>query len=100
MEYSHSSDEARDAAAMMRKKRSKKKRFSDKQIQSMESMFETESWLQPLKKLQLATEQLGCYIYGFRTKELDGSQSSLRETTTRFDALILKKEHQALLIQA
>ncbi|KAI3982456.1 hypothetical protein MKX01_026015 [Papaver californicum] len=52
-----SSNDSMMISSMMRKKNNnKKKRFSDEQIKSLESMFETETKLEPKMKLLLAKE--------------------------------------------
>ena len=117
MEYSHSAAAAEtcsgtDSASVMRKKKSKnKRRFSDEQIKSLETMFETETRLEPRKKLQLARElglqprQVAIWFQNkrarWKSKQLERDYSILRANynnlASRFDAL--KKEKQALLVQ-
>ena len=118
VEYSHSSEaetlsSTTTPPAAMRKKRStkNKRRFSDEQIKSLESMFQTESRLEPIKKLQLARElglqprQVAIWFQNkrarWKSKQLERDYSILRANynclASRFDAL--KKEKQALLLQ-
>ncbi|KAI4355286.1 hypothetical protein L6164_004075 [Bauhinia variegata] len=119
MEYSHSAAAA-DAetysrtcspADMRKKKCNNQRRFSDEQIKSLESMFETETRLEPRKKLQLAKElglqprQVAIWFQNkrarWKSKQLEQDYSILRANynslLSRFDAV--KKEKQALLIQ-
>lgn len=95
-----------------RKKRNKnKRRFSDEQIRSLESMFESETRLEPRKKLQLAKElglqprQVAIWFQNkrarWKSKQLERDYSILRANynslASRFETL--KKEKQALAIQ-
>ena len=98
--------------------RSKKKannnntrRFSDDQIKSLETMFESESRLEPRKKLQLARDlglqprQVAIWFQNkrarWKSKQLERDygilQSNYNSLASRFEAL--KKEKQTLLIQ-
>lgn len=103
---------AASSSAMIRKKKNRNtRRFSDEQIKSLESMFETESRLEPRKKLQLARElglqprQVAIWFQNkrarWKSKQLERDYSILRNNynnlASRFEAL--KKEKQALLIQ-
>ncbi|CAL0315413.1 unnamed protein product [Lupinus luteus] len=121
MEYTYSAEAAAEAetyssttpqASAMRKKKSKNtKRFSDEQIKSLESMFETESRLEPRKKLQLARElglqprQIAIWFQNkrarWKSKQLERDYNILRSNynnlASKFEAL--KKEKQALLSQ-
>ncbi|XP_061372872.1 homeobox-leucine zipper protein ATHB-12-like [Gastrolobium bilobum] len=113
MEYSLSSEtySSTTQPAATKKKGSKNKRFSDKQIKSLESMFETEPSLEPIKKLQLARElglqprQVAIWFQNkrarWKSKQLEQDYIILRANynnlASQFDAL--KKEHQALLTQ-
>lgn len=99
------------AAAMRRKKNKNTRRFSDEQIKSLESMFETETRLEPRKKLQLARElglqprQVAIWFQNKRARwkskqlerEFSKLQSSYNNLASRYEAL--KKEKQTLLIQ-
>ncbi|KAF4384501.1 hypothetical protein F8388_003808 [Cannabis sativa] len=96
-----------------RKKKSKnnKRRFSDDQIKSLESMFENETRLEPKKKLQLASElglqprQVAIWFQNkrarWKSKQLERDYSILlanyKNLASRFDAL--KKEKQGLALQ-
>lgn len=100
------------SAVLARKKKSKnKRRFSDDQIKSLESMFESETRLEPRKKLQLATElglqprQVAIWFQNkrarWKSKQLERDYSILlsnyNSLASRFEAL--KKENQALVLQ-
>ncbi|GAV72153.1 Homeobox domain-containing protein/HALZ domain-containing protein [Cephalotus follicularis] len=97
-----------------RKKKKKNKnirRFSDEQIRSLELMFESESRLEPRKKLQLARDlglqprQVAIWFQNkrarWKSKKLERDYSVLRANfnslASRFDAL--RKEKQALVVQ-
>ncbi|KAE9615348.1 hypothetical protein Lal_00048083 [Lupinus albus] len=120
MEYTYTAEATAEAetysstnpsSSAMTKKKNKKKRFSDEQIKSLESMFETESRLEPRKKLQLATElglqpkQVAIWFQNrrarWKSKQLDRDYNILRSNydnlASNFEAL--KKEKQALLVQ-
>ncbi|XP_062194720.1 homeobox-leucine zipper protein HOX6-like [Phragmites australis] len=85
-----------------------KKRFSEEQITSLESMFATQTKLEPRQKLQLARElglqprQVAIWFQNkrarWKSKQLEREYSALRED---YDALLcsyesLKKEKHAL----
>lgn len=87
------------------------RRFSDEQIKSLETMFETETKLEPRKKLQLARElglqprQVAIWFQNkrarWKSKQLERDYSILK---SNYDNLAsqyesLKKEKQSLLIQ-
>ncbi|XP_028752290.1 homeobox-leucine zipper protein ATHB-7 [Neltuma alba] len=122
MEYSHFpevaeaeaySSTAPSGGGVTRKRKGNKiqRRFSDDQIRSLESMFETESRLEPRKKVQLARElglqprQVAIWFQNkrarWKSKQIERDYSILRANYTslasRFEAL--KKEKEALLIQ-
>jgi homeobox-leucine zipper protein len=95
-----------------RKKKNKiKRRFSDEQIKSLETMFESETRLEPRKKMQLARElglqprQVAIWFQNkrarWKSKQLERDYSMLRANynslASRFETL--KKEKQALAIQ-
>ncbi|KAL5572177.1 hypothetical protein UlMin_021774 [Ulmus minor] len=95
-----------------RKKKSKnKRRFSDEQIKSLESMFENETRLEPRKKLQLASElglqprQVAIWFQNkrarWKSKQLEREYSILlanyNNLAFKFEAL--KKEKQGLVVQ-
>jgi homeobox-leucine zipper protein len=98
---------------LTRKKRSKnnKRRFSDDQIRSLETMFESETRLEPRKKLQVARDlglqprQVAIWFQNkrarWKSKQLEQDynvlQSNYDNLASRFESL--KKEKQALLIQ-
>ncbi|KAL6846722.1 hypothetical protein ACP4OV_024170 [Aristida adscensionis] len=88
-----------------------KKRFSEEQIKSLESMFATQTKLEPRQKLQLARElglqprQVAIWFQNkrarWKSKQLEREYSALRDD---YDALLssydsLKKEKLALLKQ-
>ncbi|KAM7472334.1 hypothetical protein LguiA_010517 [Lonicera macranthoides] len=97
---------------LKKKKRSKeKKRFSDNQIRSMESIFVSESKLEPRKKLQLAEEigleprQVAIWFQNkrarWKSKQLEREYNILR---ANYNALasqfeVLNKEKQSLAAQ-
>ncbi|XP_072971871.1 homeobox-leucine zipper protein HOX6 [Typha angustifolia] len=89
----------------------KKRRFSEEQIKSLESMFETRAKLDPRQKLQLASElglqprQVAIWFQNkrarWKSKQLEREYGTLR---TEYDALrssfeSLKKEKQVLVKQ-
>ncbi|XVF80289.1 hypothetical protein PTKIN_Ptkin15bG0058800 [Pterospermum kingtungense] len=95
-----------------KKKRNKnKRRFSDEQIKSLELMFESESRLEPRKKLQVARElglqsrQVAIWFQNkrarWKSKQLERDYSILQadynNLASKFESL--KKEKQALVIQ-
>ncbi|KAJ9188196.1 hypothetical protein P3X46_003581 [Hevea brasiliensis] len=101
-----------DALAATRKKKNKnKRRFSDEQVKSLESMFESESRLEARKKLELAKElglqpkQVAIWFQNkrarWKSKQLERDYGILRANynslASRFETL--KKEKQALAIQ-
>ncbi|KAF2315181.1 hypothetical protein GH714_038352 [Hevea brasiliensis] len=114
-EYSPSTEEpysSMDTLATTRKKKNKnKRRFSDEQIKSLESMFENESRLEPRKKLQLAKElglqprQVAIWFQNkrarWKSKQLERDYRILlanyNSLASRFETL--KNEKQALAIQ-
>uniref|UniRef100_A0A0E0M3Q2 Homeobox-leucine zipper protein n=1 Tax=Oryza punctata TaxID=4537 RepID=A0A0E0M3Q2_ORYPU len=90
----------------------RKKRFSEEQIKSLESMFATQTKLEPRQKLQLARElglqprQVAIWFQNkrarWKSKQLEREYSALRDD---YDALLcsyesLKKEKLALIKQA
>ncbi|XP_042479470.1 homeobox-leucine zipper protein ATHB-12-like [Macadamia integrifolia] len=94
-----------------KKKDKNKRRFSDEQIKSLETIFESESKLEPMKKLQLARElglhprQIAIWFQNrrarWKSKQLERDYSLLRDN---YDALAskfesLKKEKQSLVVQ-
>ncbi|KAF8033562.1 hypothetical protein BT93_D2224 [Corymbia citriodora subsp. variegata] len=103
-----------DSLPSPRKKKNKlvnKRRFSDDQIRSLESIFESESRLEPRKKLQLARElglqprQVAIWFQNkrarWKTKQLERDFAILRANYntvySRFESL--KKEKQSLITQ-
>ncbi|KAK9280490.1 hypothetical protein L1049_014182 [Liquidambar formosana] len=94
-----------------KKKNKNKRRFSDEQIRSLESIFESESKLEPRKKLKVARDlglqprQVAIWFQNkrarWKSKQLEQDYSILQadynSLATRFEAL--KKEKQALSIQ-
>ncbi|XWS32000.1 hypothetical protein CRYUN_Cryun23aG0123100 [Craigia yunnanensis] len=94
-----------------KKKNKNKRRFSDEQIKSLELMFESESRLEPRKKLQVARElglqprQVAIWFQNKRARwkskqfERDYSilQANYNNLASKFESL--KKEKQALVIQ-
>lgn len=88
-----------------------KKRFSEEQIKSLESMFSTQAKLEPRQKLQLARElglqprQVAIWFQNkrarWKSKQLERQYAALRDD---YDALLLsyeslKKDKLALLDQ-
>jgi homeobox-leucine zipper protein len=114
-EYSPSATEpfsCMNGVTTSRKKKNKnKRRFSDEQIKSLESMFVSETRLEPRKKIQLAKElglqprQVAIWFQNkrarWKSKQLERDFSILRANynslASRFETL--KKEKQALVIQ-
>lgn len=89
----------------------RKKRFSEEQIKSLESMFATQTKLEPRQKLQLARElglqprQVAIWFQNkrarWRSKQLEHDYAALR---SKYDALhsrveSLKQEKLALTVQ-
>ncbi|CAA0813059.1 Homeobox-leucine zipper protein ATHB-7 [Striga hermonthica] len=87
------------------------RRFSDEQIQSLESIFKIESKLEPKKKLQLATDlglqprQVAIWFQNkrarWKSKQIEQEYKDLR---ANYDSLYvkfddLKREKQSLLMQ-
>ncbi|XP_040991701.1 homeobox-leucine zipper protein ATHB-12 [Juglans microcarpa x Juglans regia] len=96
----------------MRKRNSKnKRRFSDEQIRSLETLFESESRLEPRKKMQLATElglqprQVAIWFQNkrarWKSKQLEREYNILRANYNNLVSMfeVLKKEKQALVVQ-
>lgn len=93
------------------KKNENKRRFSDEQIKSLESMFESETRLEPRKKIQLASElglqprQVAIWFQNkrarWKSKQLERDYSILlgnfNNLASRYEAL--KKEKQNLVLQ-
>ncbi|KAF8413387.1 hypothetical protein HHK36_001368 [Tetracentron sinense] len=100
-----------DSLQVMATRKKDRKRFSDDQIRSLESMFESESKLDPRQKLQLATElglhprQVAIWFQNrrarWKSKKLERDYSKLRANydtiASQFESL--KKENQSLLKQ-
>ncbi|XP_057488988.1 homeobox-leucine zipper protein ATHB-12-like [Actinidia eriantha] len=94
-----------------KKKNKNRKRFSAEQIRSLESMFETETKLEPRKKVQLARElglqprQVAIWFQNRRARwKSKKIEQSYRVLKANYDNLhsqfeSLKKEKQSLLIQ-
>ena len=94
-----------------KKKNKKERRFSDEQIKSLELMFESESRLEPRKKLQVARElglqprQVAIWFQNkrarWKSKQLEQDYSILQANynnlASKFESL--KKDKQALVIQ-
>ncbi|KAK9743209.1 hypothetical protein RND81_03G224500 [Saponaria officinalis] len=88
-----------------------KKRFSDEQVRSLESIFENETKLEPKKKVQLAKDlglqprQIAIWFQNkrarYKSKQLERDYNILRANynalASKFDNL--KKEKQSLLVQ-
>ncbi|GAB4861551.1 hypothetical protein Ancab_036743 [Ancistrocladus abbreviatus] len=94
-----------------KRKMKNKKRFSDEQIRSLESIFQNESKLEPRKKVQLAKElglqprQVAIWFQNkrarWKSKQIERDYGILR---ANYNALAsryenLKKEKQSLVIQ-
>ncbi|GLU12077.1 hypothetical protein SLE2022_287850 [Rubroshorea leprosula] len=97
-----------------RKKKNKvrnKRRFSDEQIRSLESIFESETRLEPRKKLQVAVElglqprQVAIWFQNKRARwKSKQIEQEYRILKANYDSLAsqfesLKKEKQSLLVQ-
>lgn len=109
--YTSSSTTPTTAMRSKKKNNNNTRRFSDEQIKSLETMFESESRLEPRKKLQLARElglqprQVAIWFQNkrarWKSKQLERDygilQSNYNTLSSRFEAL--KKEKQTLLIQ-
>ncbi|KAI3891897.1 hypothetical protein MKX03_026305 [Papaver bracteatum] len=109
---SSSNDTAMMMGSMMRKKNNKKKkRFSDEQIKSLESMFETETKLEPKMKLLLAKElglqprQVAIWFQNrrarWKSKQLERDYNILKASYDDLAAKFenLESEKQALIKQ-
>ncbi|KAE8699627.1 Homeobox-leucine zipper protein HOX6 [Hibiscus syriacus] len=93
------------------KMKKNKRRFSDEQIKSLESMFESETRLEPRMKLQVAKElglqprQVAIWFQNkrarWKSKQLERDYSILQANHDNLAAKYesLKKEKQALVIQ-
>ncbi|KAF7154652.1 hypothetical protein RHSIM_Rhsim01G0177300 [Rhododendron simsii] len=110
-DYSQPAAMAAEYSARKRKKSKNKRRFSDEQIRSLEIMFDSETKLEPRKKLQVARElglqprQVAIWFQNkrarWKSKQLESDygvlQANYNTLSSNFEAL--KKEKQALLIQ-
>jgi homeobox-leucine zipper protein len=88
-----------------------KRRFSDEQIKSLESIFESETRLEPRKKVQLARElglqprQVAIWFQNrrarWKSKQMEQEYRALKDDydnlASQFESL--KKEKQSLVIQ-
>ncbi|XWS61396.1 hypothetical protein CRYUN_Cryun07bG0122700 [Craigia yunnanensis] len=105
---------AEQAPQTQRKKKNKmknKRRFSDEQIRLLESIFESETKLEPRKKLQLARElglqprQVAIWFQNrrarWKSKQIEQDYRTLmanyNNLASRFESL--KKEKQSLVLQ-
>ncbi|XP_017969913.1 PREDICTED: homeobox-leucine zipper protein ATHB-12 [Theobroma cacao] len=100
-----------EVTATKKKKNKNKRRFSDEQIKSLELMFESESRLEPRKKVQVARElglqprQVAIWFQNkrarWKSKQLEKDygilQANYNNLASKFESL--KKEKQALVIQ-
>ncbi|MBA0802400.1 hypothetical protein Gohar_012698 [Gossypium harknessii] len=94
-----------------KKKNKNKRRFSDEQIKSLELMFESETRLEPRKKLQVAKElglqprQVAIWFQNkrarWKSKQLERDytilQANYDHLASKYESL--KREKQALLAQ-
>lgn len=100
-----------DPGPVSNKSRDKKRRFSEEQVKSLELMFESQTKLEPRKKLQLAKDlglhprQVAIWFQNkrarWKSKQLEREYSNLKAD---YDALVsnfesLKNEKQALTKQ-
>ncbi|PIN13338.1 Transcription factor HEX [Handroanthus impetiginosus] len=114
MEYSSTTESLgslNTAVSIKKKKTKNKRRFSDEQIKSMEVMFESETKLEPKRKLQLAKElglqprQVAIWFQNrrarWKSKHIEKEYSVLlanyNNLASQFESL--RKEKQSLLIQ-
>ena len=105
---------AEQASQIPRKKKNKmknKRRFRDEQIRLLESIFESETKLEPRKKLQLARElglqprQVATWFQNrrarWKSKQIEQDYRKLRANydnlASKFESL--KKEKQSLILQ-
>ncbi|KAF7830772.1 homeobox-leucine zipper protein ATHB-12-like [Senna tora] len=93
------------------KKKSKKKRFSDEQIKSLECIFESDSKLEPRKKIQVARDlglqprQVAIWFQNrrarWKSKRIEQDYRKLRDEyeslASRFESL--KKEKESLQVE-
>lgn len=106
--------ESSDTTQSMKKKKTKmknKRRFSDEQIRSLECIFESETKLEPRKKLQVARElglqprQVAIWFQNkrarWKSKQIEKDYRTLKASydslASKFESL--KKEKQSLLTQ-
>ncbi|XP_065859139.1 homeobox-leucine zipper protein ATHB-12-like [Euphorbia lathyris] len=94
-----------------KKQNKKKRRFSEEQIRSLESIFESETKLEPRKKVEIATElglqprQIAIWFQNkrarWKSKQLEQDyttlQANYQKLASCFDSL--KNERQSLIIQ-
>lgn len=107
-----SAEEGGEEGELLSKKKSRnKKRFSDEQVKYLESIFESDSKLQPRKKEELAVElgmqprQVAIWFQNkrarWKSKQIEQEYNALKASydalTSRFESL--KKEKQSLLAQ-
>lgn len=116
MEYPHEGIAEEETPQTPRKKKKNnkmknKRRFSDEQIRLLESIFESETKLEPRKKLQLARElglqprQVAIWFQNrrarWKSKQIEQDYRTLRANydnlESRFESL--KKEKQSLMLQ-
>ncbi|KAE8681573.1 Homeobox-leucine zipper protein HOX6 [Hibiscus syriacus] len=111
LEYTEEMAGTFSSVSTKKKKNKNKRRFSDEQIKSLESMFESETRLEPRKKLQVAKElglqprQVAIWFQNkrarWKSKQLDQDYSLLQANYDNLAAKYesLKKEKHALVIQ-
>ena len=107
-----SAEEAGEEGGQLTRKKSRnKKRFSDEQVQYLESIFESDSKLEARKKEELAVElgmqprQVAIWFQNkrarWKSKQIEHDYKALRASydalTSRFESL--KEEKQSLLTQ-
>ncbi|XP_030454263.2 homeobox-leucine zipper protein ATHB-12 [Syzygium oleosum] len=114
-EYSDAAFEGMSSLPCTKKKKKNKlvnkRRFSDEQIRSLESIFKSESRLEPRKKLQLARElglqprQVAIWFQNkrarWKSKQLERDFAILRANYNALSSTFesLKKEKQSLITQ-
>lgn len=100
-----------ETLCMMNKKKNMKRRFSDEQIKSLDTIFELDTKLEPRKKLQVARElglqprQVAIWFQNkrarWKSKQLERDynilQANYNTLASQFDNL--KKEKQSLVLQ-
>ncbi|KAL9270357.1 Homeobox-leucine zipper protein ATHB-12-like protein [Drosera capensis] len=106
-----SSEDQQAVSSSKRRKSKKKRRFNDEQVRSLETIFESETKLDPRKKVQVARDlglqprQVAIWFQNkrarWKSKEIEKNHRALKASydclKAKFDAT--KKEKESLLLQ-